>query len=90
MIGGQIAEDWQIWKGDEGGVHFMLTKEVVPVPNGPTIYMLSVSGSLVGKERVISDFISAFGEPMNRFKILELTGLNYVSWNAKTVDEGRK
>jgi len=89
MMGGQIAEDWQIWEENDAEAKFMVTKEILPVPNAPTVYMLSVSGPAEVKERLIADFISAFGEPMNRFNIPEAPGIDYVSWNAKKVDNGR-
>jgi hypothetical protein len=90
IMGGQITEDWQIWEGEEAGVRFKITKEIVPIPQGETLYMLSVSGPSDSKEKVISDFIAAFGQPFDRFTIPEVLGVDYISWDAKVVDEGEK
>jgi len=90
FLAGKIAEDYQIWEGNEQGAHFKVTKEILPIPNGPTVYMLSVSGSAESKEKVIADFTSSFGEPMMRFEIPELPGMDCVSWDVKKVDGGRK
>jgi hypothetical protein len=90
FLAGKIAEDYQIWEGNEQGAHFKVTKEILPIPNGPTVYMLSVSGPAESKEKVIADFVDSFGEPIMRFEIPKLPGIDYVSWDAKEIDGRRK
>lgn len=86
---GNIAEDHQIWEGTEGGVHFKITKEIMPVRNGPTVYALSLSGDKDYKPKLIADFENALGKPDIRKVDPKLSGIEFVLWEATKIDKQR-
>ena len=56
-------EDGEIWEGNDLGAHFKVTRTHYPIPLNLDAYVLSVSGLMIGKEKVIDDFIAALGRP---------------------------
>lgn len=90
IVMGNVAEDHQIWEGNEGGTHFKITKEIIPIPKGPMMYALSVSGDERYKARLISDFENALGKPATRNTDPRLPGIEFVLWEATKIDKQRK
>lgn len=82
------AKDPEIWEGDDSGAHFMLTKESLYKTFGVNliVYALSVSGLYTGKEKVISDFLRTFGEPVQKDINLLDPDPSFILWDASTVD----
>lgn len=86
----RIAEDHEIWEGDEEGAHFKIARNFVPQAPYLKFYVLSVSGETSGREKIISDFISAFGEPNSQYQVPGLPHIYFLSWDAGKVDANLK
>ena len=90
---GHVAKDGQIWEGNEMGAHFKVTRETLPLPrntkglNALTLYALSVSGLMLGKEKVVDDFIRALGVPIFPPEDLSNPGMSMIAWEASQVDK---
>lgn len=74
-------KDDEIFEGNEYGAHFKFTRNFMQVPGTGirvTFNTLSVSGTRDAKNRIIHDFIEAFGEPPGEWMRTE--GTEFVSW----------
>ena len=82
----KIAEDHEIWEGNEEGAHFKITRNYVPEAPSVKFYTLSFSGPKRGRERIISGFKEVFGEPDDQYTVPQVPGVHFLSWNADKVD----
>jgi len=85
----EIPQDHQIWEGNQGGAHFKITRNRLPPHADFEFYTLSVSGVENDRNQLVSDFISALGEPFAQFPLPENPAIIIVSWNARDVDVKR-
>lgn len=83
----KIAEDHEIWEGNEAGAHFKITRNYIPQAPSIKFYVLSVSGRKRGREKIISDFKSVFGEPRSdQYTLARTPGVYFIAWDADKVD----
>ena len=82
----KIAEDHEIWEGNEPGAHFKFTKNYLPQVPVRKFYVLSVAGKKRGRERIISDFKSVFGEPERQYTLPRVPAVYFLSWDTGKVD----
>jgi len=83
----KIAEDHEIWEGNEVGAHFKITRNYLPQAPFINFYVLSLSGVRRGREKIISDFKSVFGEPDSQYTLPQTPGVYFLSWDAGKVDQ---
>lgn len=83
----RIAEDHEIWEGNEEGAHFKITRNYVPQVPTLKFYVLSLSGEKRGREKIISDFKSVFGEPDSQYTLPQTPSIYFLSWDAGKVDK---
>lgn len=84
---GTIAQDHQIIEGDEYEAHYKITKETPSTFPGLIIYALSVSGAFENRQKVIDSFIEILGQPLNRFQSKVFPGIDFLCWQALTIDK---
>jgi len=88
IMGGQIAEDYQIVEQDEDEIHYKITKKIVPIPNGPVVYMMSFSGSdKLSRTQFILKIAKFLGRPLDIFTVPEKPDLTFACWDAEVVDQ---
>ena|SRR3989338_9258035 len=77
---GKIAEDHEIWEGNDGGAHFKITRQPMPIINRDFL-ALSVSGEPADRQKIIDDFVVALGEPTDRSVVPEVAKhIDMVAW----------
>ncbi|HUS59978.1 MAG TPA: hypothetical protein VMX76_01180 [Nevskiaceae bacterium] len=84
--GGTLAEDDQVIEGNQGGVHYKLTKEVFPFLGGLTLFSLSVSGPIEERLAFIDEIKTELGEPANVEEFPRLPGIHFAAWEANAVE----
>ena len=75
----------EVWEEDEGGTHFIVSKEQFPQPIQMTVYSLSVSGDISNRRRIIEDFRNALGQELERETLEMPTPIEFVLWNASNL-----
>lgn len=81
---GVEARDEEIWEANDGRAHFKITRHILPVPDLKVeIMVLSVSGLLSERTRVIGEFREALGEPDQQELNPNPEGIDFVTWLIK-------
>ncbi len=78
------------WSDREPGAGFTLSKIYYPeADNIPATeaYVLSVSGNMISKEKVIDNFLEALGKPIIEPEDVFGRGTISMAWNAEDVDK---
>lgn len=86
---GTMAGDEQIWEANERGAYFKVTRERMPVYVAgilAEVYSLSVSGTILAKNRIVRDFTKALGQPLQSPYELPGTGIAFLIWDAQKLD----
>lgn len=83
---GTVAEDDQIIEGNQGRVHYKMTREIIPAA-GLTIFSLSTSGPEEERLAFINEISEELGEPVDIREFPDLPGIHFASWGAESVEE---
>ena len=87
---GTVAEDDQIIEGNQGRVHYKMTREIIPFAGGLTILVLSVSGPTQERLSFIEQITAELGEPLHTFhteEFPETPGIHFAGWEARSVEK---
>lgn len=80
-ITGVLLEEEDMWEGDDNSAHFTLSKNFVVYQNRRYNFItLSVSGPKKDKERLITDFITALGEPNEHTPHPDFAEIDLIAW----------
>lgn len=78
---GEVPEDHEIWEEVDGGAKLMVTRHILPMQTRVELLSLSVSGDPSERQRVVSEFIAVFGEPIESDLAPDLDNyVEAVSW----------
>lgn len=81
-----LAEDDQIIEGNQGRVHYKMTKELIPFL-GLTLFVLSVSGPRIKRLAFIREIAEELGEPLDTDRHPTSSYIDLASWEAGRVEE---
>lgn len=84
---GTIAEDDQIIEGNQGRVHYKLTKEIIPSLDGLVLFSLSTSGPIKERLAFIDEVSVELGKPFDVREIAALPGIHFAFWEADEVEK---
>ncbi|MFZ5366366.1 MAG: hypothetical protein ACOZBZ_03660 [Patescibacteria group bacterium] len=84
---GTVANDDQIIEGNQGRIHYKLTKEIIPSLGGLTLFALSTSGPVKGRLKFIQEVASEFGKPLYIGEFPRLPGIHFAFWEADSVEK---
>lgn len=62
-IPGRLALPGEVWEGDDGGAHFIVSRHLLVAQGMPEFCSLSLSGDQDEVERLIGEFSEVFGQP---------------------------
>lgn len=82
---GAIAESGQIIEGNQGRVHYKLTRETIPFLRGLTLFFLSTSGPKKERLAFASEVIAELGEPFGTGESPDLPEIHMLSWEVNAV-----
>lgn len=82
----------QTWEGNEGHVHFWATKRITTSHGGGLHFFLGIEGnSPEEREKFVSHFIEALGEPLTRKTDPKWPDDEYLSWyDVESIIEQKK
>jgi hypothetical protein len=62
---GILLEARDLWEGDDGGAHFIVSRHILPAPNELPMISLSISGAPDERLRLLREFKQVLGNPEN-------------------------
>ena len=88
---GTVAEDDQIIEGNQGRVHYKMTREMVPTASGGvTLFSLSASGPKVERLNFIREIAAELGPPIRVDELYLLPGIHFALWKDDEVEKRLK
>jgi hypothetical protein len=87
---GSVAEDNQIIEGNQGNVHYKMTREVIPILADLTLFSLSTSGPEAERLAFINEVSEKLGKPFAVEEMPDLPGIYFAFWEASLVERRLK
>lgn len=85
---GRVAKDNEIIEGNQGNVHYKMTKEIIPFLENLTLYSLSTSGPIAERMAFIQALTEHLGQPWAMMDSPNLPGIIlFAFWEADQVDK---
>lgn len=88
---GTVAEDGQIIEGNQGRVHYKMTREMVPSASVEiTFFSLAASGPEKKRLAFINEIAVELGPPVMVEELYLLPGIHFAIWKAEEVEKRLK
>lgn len=88
---GRVAKGNEIIEGNQGNVHYKMTKEKIPLLENLTLYSLSIKGPIAERLAFIQTLTEQLGRPWAIMDSPDLPGIIlFAFWEAGQVDKRLK